>query len=58
MGFDVRLLPHNHRVGAELLTGERGRAPLKMRIAQCLSGISPGSDAAALSLLCVATRRE
>jgi hypothetical protein len=58
LGFNVRLLPHNHRVGAELMKGDRGRAPFKMRLAQCLSGIRPSSDAAALSLLCVATRGE
>ncbi len=57
LGFDVRLFAHNHRLGAEVLAGKRGRAPLKMRIAQLLSGIRPGSPAAALSLLCVATKR-
>ena len=57
LGFAVRLLPHNHRVGAEVLEGHRGRAPFRMRLAQRLSGIRPDSDAGALSLLCVATRR-
>src|SRR5437868_953926 len=56
-GFDVDIYPHSHHVGREVLSGETGRAPLKLRIAQRLSGIDPDSDAAALSLLCVATRR-
>jgi SAM-dependent methyltransferase len=57
LGFDARLFAHNQRLGAEVLAGQRGRGPLKMRIAQLLSGIRPGSPAAALSLLCVATKR-
>jgi SAM-dependent methyltransferase len=57
LGFDVRIMPHNHRVGAEVLEGERGLAPFKMRLVQRLSGIRSDSDAGALSLLCVATRR-
>jgi SAM-dependent methyltransferase len=57
LGFEVRLWPHNHRVGAAVLEGQRGQAPFKMRVAQRLSGISPDSDAGALSLLCVARRR-
>ena len=28
-GFEVRLFPHNHTVGREVLEGERGRAPFK-----------------------------
>jgi hypothetical protein len=58
LGFDVRLYPHNHMVGAEALDGVRGRAPLKMRLVQRLSGINPDTDAGALSLLCVARRRD
>jgi SAM-dependent methyltransferase len=57
LGFDVRIMPHNHRIGAEVLEGERGLAPFKMRFVQRLSGIRSDSDAGALSLLCVATRR-
>jgi SAM-dependent methyltransferase len=57
LGFEVRVMPHNHRVGAEVFQGHRGQAPFKMRLAQRLSGIRPNSDAGALSLLCVATRR-
>jgi SAM-dependent methyltransferase len=57
LGFEVRLYPHNHNVGAGVLRGECGRAPLKMRLVQRLSGIAPDSDAGALSLLCVARKR-
>jgi SAM-dependent methyltransferase len=58
LGFDVRLFPHNHTVGAEALDGVPGRAPLKMRVVQRLSGINPNTDAGALSLLCVARRSD
>jgi SAM-dependent methyltransferase len=57
LGFEVRLFPHNHRIGAQALQGGRGRAPFKIRLAQRLSGIRPDSDAGAMSLLCVASRR-
>ncbi|MGT2432759.1 hypothetical protein ACU4HD_35915 [Cupriavidus basilensis] len=52
--FDI--YPHNHYVGKESLDGVMGRQPLKIRVAQRLSGIDPKSRAAALSLLCVARR--
>lgn len=57
LGFSLALYPHNHFVGKEVLQGEMGRPPLKIRIAQRLSGIDPASPAAALSLLCVARKR-
>ncbi len=57
LGFDVQLYPHSHFVGREVLTGQIGRPPLKIRLAQRLSGIDPASPEAALSLLCVARRR-
>jgi SAM-dependent methyltransferase len=57
LGFDVDVYPHSHYVGREALTGVMGRQPLKLRIAQRLSGIDPDSAAGALSLLCVAKRR-
>ncbi|CAG9168507.1 class I SAM-dependent methyltransferase [Cupriavidus respiraculi] len=57
LGFDVDLYPHSHYVGREVLTGTMGRQPLKIRFAQRLSGIDPASPEAALSVLCVATRR-
>jgi SAM-dependent methyltransferase len=56
LGFEVQLYPHNVKVGAEILRGQRGRAPLRMRLVQLLSGINPNSEQAALLLLCVARR--
>ncbi len=54
--FRIDIYPHNHYVGKESLDGVMGRQPLKIRVAQRLSGIDPKSRAAALSLLCVARR--
>ncbi|MBE9005838.1 methyltransferase domain-containing protein [Fortiea sp. LEGE XX443] len=56
LGFQVKLYPHNHTVGEEVLQGNYGRAFHKFRIAQLLSGINSNSPQAALSLMCVATR--
>jgi SAM-dependent methyltransferase len=58
LGFSLKLYPHNNKVGAEVIRGERGRVPLRMRIAQRLSGIDPNSDAGAITLLWVAERVE
>ncbi|MDP5339008.1 MAG: class I SAM-dependent methyltransferase [Nodularia sp. (in: cyanobacteria)] len=58
MGFAVKVYPHNHIVGAEALKGNYGRPFWKYRLAQRLSGIDPNSPEAALSLMCVATRRD
>ena len=55
-GFSVETFPHNHELGAEVLRGELGRASLKLRIGQLLSGINPNSSSAALSLMCRALR--
>lgn len=49
--------PHNHELGAEIFSGNLGRAPLKYRIANLLSGWNPGSRESALSLICVAKKR-
>jgi SAM-dependent methyltransferase len=56
LGFTVRLYPHNRRVGADLLRGQRGRAPFSIRLAQRLSGLNPNSVGASMLLLCVAQR--
>jgi len=56
LGFTVKLYPHNHTVGAEVLQGNYGRAAWKYRFEQRLSGIKPDSPEAALSLMCIATR--
>ncbi len=56
LGFTVNVYPHNHTVGARVFEGQYGRADDKYRLAQRLSGISPDSGKAALSLMCVAKR--
>jgi ubiquinone/menaquinone biosynthesis C-methylase UbiE len=55
-GFNVRLYPHNHTIGADVLNGNYGRSIWKCRLAQRLSGINPDSPEAALSLMCVARK--
>lgn len=57
MGFDVRVYPHNHKIGAGVLQGERGQAADKLRWGQKLSGIDPDTAEGALSLMIVAVRR-
>jgi len=54
LGFKVKLYPHNHTVGAEVLKGNYGQSSWKCRLAQILSGINPELPEAALSLMCVA----
>lgn len=56
LGFSVKVYPHNHTVGAEVLQGNYGRSQMKYRFSQWLSGINPNSPEAALSLMCVARR--
>lgn len=56
LGFSVKVYPHNHTVGAEVLLGNYGKSDKKYRFAQLSSGINPNSSLAALSLMCVATR--
>ncbi|NEO27617.1 MAG: class I SAM-dependent methyltransferase [Kamptonema sp. SIO4C4] len=57
MGFEVKIYPHNNMIGAEAIEGKWGHPPhWRYRVGQCLSGINPFSPAAALSLMCVATR--
>ncbi|MEH1827697.1 MAG: methyltransferase domain-containing protein [Nostoc sp.] len=57
LGFTVKVYPHNHTVGAEVLQGNYGRSSWKCRLAQMLSGINPELPEAALSLMCVAQRQ-
>jgi SAM-dependent methyltransferase len=54
--FDVRVYPHNHTAGTEILNGVMGRKHLKYSVIQRLSGIDPNAAKAALSLLCVGCR--
>lgn len=56
LGFTVKLYPHNHSLGAEVLKGEIGRSPWKFRLSQRLSGINPDSVEAAQSIMCIARR--
>jgi ubiquinone/menaquinone biosynthesis C-methylase UbiE len=56
LGFKVNVYPHNHEVGAEVLQGEKGKASLKYRVGNLLSGRNPNADTSALSLMCVAKK--
>lgn len=57
LGFDVKVWPHNLYVGRQIMVGARGVAALKYRVAQKLSGINTRSPGAAISLLCIATKK-
>lgn len=56
LGFDVKVYPHNHELGAEVLQGQLGRAELKYRMGNLLSGRNPQASTSALSLMCVARK--
>lgn len=56
LGFEVKLFPHNHDLGIEVLAGQIGRMSWKRRLVQRLSGIDPDTPAAAQSIMCVAKR--
>jgi SAM-dependent methyltransferase len=56
LGFEFRLFPHNHTVGAAVLDGEWGRASRLIRWAQRLSGLNPDVRESAQSVMCVARR--
>lgn len=56
MGFQIQLYPHNMRVGREIVQGEKGKGPLKVRLSQRFSGVNPSSDLGAMMLMCVATK--
>lgn len=55
-GFKVNVYPHNHDLGQEVLQGRIGKAELKYRLGNVLSGRNPSSKASALTLMCVATK--
>lgn len=56
--FEVKLYPHNQAIGAEVFQGVWGDPPhWRYQLGQRLSGINPNSPEAALSLLCIATRK-
>lgn len=56
LGFEVQVYPHNHQTGAEVLSGQHGRAEWKYRLGNLLSGRNPDAVGSALSLMCVARR--
>ena len=56
LGFEVKVLPHNHDLGVEVLEGKIGRMSWKRRLAQRLSGINPDTLEAAQSIMCIAKR--
>lgn len=56
LGFSVKVYPHNHALGAEVLQGQMGKAEFKYRIGNFLSGRHPNKKESALSLMCVARK--
>jgi ubiquinone/menaquinone biosynthesis C-methylase UbiE len=56
LGFDLKVFPHNHDLGVEVLEGKIGRMSWKRRLAQRLSGINPDTPEAAQSIMCIARR--
>ncbi|MCJ8282036.1 MAG: hypothetical protein MJK14_19890, partial [Rivularia sp. ALOHA_DT_140] len=56
LGFDIKLYPHSHNLGAEVIAGQNGRNSWRLRLSQRLSGIDPDTPEAAQSIMCVAQR--
>jgi hypothetical protein len=56
LGFEVRVHPHNHQIGAQALKGQVGPAQWKYRMGNVLSGRDPAAPTSALSLMCIARR--
>jgi SAM-dependent methyltransferase len=56
LGFNVKLYPHNHNLGAEVLKGQLGKSSWRMRLSQKLSGINPDAPEAAQSIMCISKR--
>jgi ubiquinone/menaquinone biosynthesis C-methylase UbiE len=56
LGFEVKVFPHNHDLGAEVLEGKIGKMSWKRRLAQRLSGINPDTLEGAQSIMCIAKR--
>ena len=56
LGFTLKLYPHNHDVGPELLKSDYGRSSWIYRLEQRLSGINPDSSEAASSVMCIAAQ--
>ncbi|WP_223809019.1 class I SAM-dependent methyltransferase [Rufibacter hautae] len=56
LGFEVRVYPHNHGLGAEVLQGQAGPAEFKYRLGNLLSYRNPDAKTSALTLMCVARK--
>ena len=56
LGFDIKLYPHSHDLGSEVLEGQNGRNSWRLRLSQRLSGINPDTPEAAQSIMCIARR--
>ncbi len=57
LGFEVKIFPHNHTTGANVLAGISGKAALKYQVGNLLSGRNPNSKKSALSLMCIANKK-
>jgi SAM-dependent methyltransferase len=56
LGFELKLYPHNHDVGAEVFDGNFGKLPARLRLLQKMSGINPDALEGAQSIMCIAKR--
>ncbi len=54
LGFEVKLYPHSHDLGAEVLEGKNGRNSWRLRLSQRLSGINRDTPEAAQLIVCIA----
>ncbi len=53
-GFEVKVYPHNHKLGEEVLAGKTGPVEFKYKLGNIMSGRNPSSPSSALTLMCVA----
>lgn len=58
MHFALNVYPHNLKVSAAILQGERGKQAWNVALAQRLSGRDPNSVEGALVMMCVARRSQ
>ncbi|MDO9238204.1 MAG: class I SAM-dependent methyltransferase [Aquabacterium sp.] len=56
LGFSVRLYPHGHVAGPEIMSSDRGSNTALLRLAQRASGVDPDASDLQLSVMCVAVR--
>jgi ubiquinone/menaquinone biosynthesis C-methylase UbiE len=57
LGFDVKVYPHNHELGSEVLEGKAGPVEMKYKLGNILSGRNPEALKSALTLMCVARKK-